>query len=135
MSKLVSAKCKKCGNYLNFDIGNMDKEEAENSLKAIRSWQCSAGNHVELMSPFDLYEFDWDNITENEPVTEEQFQADLKEKFKEVYSSDEFGEAYSIDSFALGKCLCHPRNGDEDSMIIFDFIHGPSGKRYYISML
>jgi len=90
---------------------------------------------MELTSPYEMYDFDWDHITENEPVTEESFYNKLKSSFKEVYSSDEFGDYYTVDSFMYGKCLCHPRNGDSDDMIVFDFVTSPKGKRYYIAML
>jgi hypothetical protein len=135
MSRIVTGKCKKCGGYCQFDIGSMTKEEAEEALKANKSWQCTAGNHVELISPYDLYTFDWDNIKEAKSMSSEEFFADLKTKFKEVYTSDEFGEKYTVDGFMAGRCLCHPKDGDEDAMIIFDFTHGPKGERYYFLVI
>lgn len=135
MSKLLKAKCKKCAGYVQFDIGDMGREEAESSLKSYEYWQCTAGNHIEMMSPFFLYDFDWDNLKEHKPTTEDEFCKDIKSKFKEVYSTDELQDKYIVDSFSMGKCLCHPRNGDEDELVIFDFIHSPKGKRYYVLML
>lgn len=135
MSRIVTGKCKKCGGYVQFDIGDMNIEAAKDALKSQKSWHCNAGNHMELISPMDLYEFDWDNIKEHVPMTEEEFRKDLESKFKEVYSSEEFQDKYTVDSFMMGKCLCHPVDGDEDALTVFDFVHGPTNKRYYILML
>lgn len=132
---ILTGKCKKCGGYVKFDIDDMKREEVEKILKNIKQFECTAGNHVELMSPYDLYEFDWDNIEDGKAMTEDEFEASMKSKFDEVYSSSEFGNKYTVESFLYGKCLCHPKNGDEDDLAVFDFTSSPKGNRYYFRMI
>lgn len=135
MGALIKAKCKKCGGYVHFDIGEMTVDEAKETLRGHKSWHCNAGNHMELISPIEMYEFDWEHPTENKPKTEEEFEAELKTQFSEVYSSDEFGDKYVVSSFLMGKCLCYPKDGDESDLKVFDFIQSPKGKRFYFLMV
>lgn len=132
---LVKGVCKKCKQTVGFDLGNLTVEEAKESLAKQESTQCIAGNHVELMSPMELYEIDWDNpVQDYKTPTEEEFVADLKTKFAEVYPDEDFRDNYTVDGFMMGKCLCHKKD-NEDDMKVFDFVHSPQHKRYYVLAL
>lgn len=130
---LVKAMCRKCGKSGYFDIGEMSKDEAMSALIKMKNFQCSFGNHTELMSPIEFMDFDWDNLIEASSPSEDEFLNELKAKYAEVYTKEELQEKYVIDSFMYGQCLCHNKN-NEDDMKVFSFVTSPEGKRYYISL-
>ncbi len=130
---ILKAKCKKCKGTVSFDIGEMTKGEVEEKLKANSSWHCDAGNHMEMYSPFELYEFDWENLKEGSAETDEEFVEKLKAGYNEVYNTSEIQENYEIESFFGGMALGRRKNSDMMVMKAFSYASSPSGKRYYFT--
>lgn len=59
----ITAKCKKCGENLVFDIGDKSKIEVEKILSKQDFGECQAGGwHVEIGKMLDYYIVDWNNI-------------------------------------------------------------------------
>jgi len=130
---ILKAKCKKCKGSVRFDIGEMSKKEVEEKLAASDSWQCNAGNHVELCSPLELYEFDWENLEEGVAETDDEFLEKLRAGYNEVYDTSEIQEKYEIESFFGGMALGRRKNSDMTVMKAFNYTSSPSGKRYYFT--
>ncbi|MCX8074145.1 MAG: hypothetical protein N2749_00975 [Clostridia bacterium] len=128
---LLKATCRKCGKSGYFDIGDMKKEEVLEKLSNQKTFQCIFGNHVEVMSPVQFMDFDWDNLIEGELPKEEEFLNELRSRYGEVYTKEELQEKYVVDSFMYGQCLCHSKN-NEDDLKVFNFVTSPNGKRYYV---
>jgi len=129
---LLKATCKKCHKQGLFDIGTMTKEEVIDKFKGMTSFHCSFSNHMELMSPIDLYDFDWDNLREGKAQSEEEFLKGLKEGYKEVLTTKELQDKYIVISFMTGGCLTYLKE-NEDDMKFFSFVHSPKGERYYLN--
>lgn len=127
---LVKAKCKICRQEGLFDIGDLTREQVEEKLSHMKSFQCSFGNHTEAIGPLELYDFDWDNLAEGQAPSEEDFLTSLKSQYSEVYTLEELQEIYEPESFLYGMCMCHPKK-DPDEMAVFNLIRSPEGKRYY----
>ena len=130
---LLKATCKKCKKTGHFDIGSSTREEIEAKLKKMKTFHCNFGSHMEIISPIDMYDFDWDNLIEGNAPTEEQFLVDLKKIYPEVYTTKELREKYTVISFMNGGCLVHSKT-DEDDLKTFSYVHSPKGERYYFNI-
>lgn len=130
---LIHAKCKKCGNEGLIDIGDLSIEAAVNVLSKGTS-QCTFGeqHHQEVIPPAELFELDWDNPVEQSPMTDEMFKEELESRVGEVFTKEELGKKYNIESFAYGACLCTEK--DSEQLVLFNFSTSPSGKRLYFKV-
>lgn len=61
----VIGKCKKCNKVTVFDIGDRTIEESKELMSFFKMGECP-GMHVEIGTWADYYDFDWNNIYENE---------------------------------------------------------------------
>jgi hypothetical protein len=125
---LVNCKCKKCQQTAQLDIGNKTKEEVIDCLKKQKSFQCF-GHHVELTSPLDFWEIDWDSLEQGNALTEEEFVSELKKDKMIVYDTEEMKEKYDIQGFSMGMIVAIDKSSG--AKLWFDFTTSPKGKRYY----
>jgi hypothetical protein len=125
---LVSVHCKKCDETGTLDVGNFSKEEIIKMLQKRDGFQCF-GSHVELGSPIDYWEIDWNSLRDGSAPTEEQFLEDLRSKYEEVLTTKEISKKYEINGFAYGGCSATNKETGED--VGFLFTHSPKGERYY----
>ena len=71
--KSVKAKCKKCANTIQIDVGTFSREEVLARL-ASGTFSCSAGKHVELEPPAKYLEIDWNTLAERkDPMSDLEF--------------------------------------------------------------
>lgn len=54
-------KCKKCGEIVIFDIGDITVNKAKEALSKMRMGECP-GMHVEIGMITDYYEINWDKL-------------------------------------------------------------------------
>ena len=70
---LVEAFCKKCQNKFMIDIGDSTKVEIIALLEKREGFHCDAGNHMEISSPLNYWDIDWDTIKDGASLTDEEF--------------------------------------------------------------
>lgn len=130
---LAKFKCKKCEGEGYIDIGDLSKIEALSLLvkQFGKGFECTVGHHYEIGSMMDYYEIDWDNLSEGNTMTEEQFLAQLKNDFVEVYTTAALQERYNVEGFMGGQCLVSEKENEENQKIMLYFT-SPEGKRYYV---
>lgn len=121
---LLIGKCRKCDAEVTLNIGRKSLEEVRENLKRMESFQCP-GKHVELSSPYPSY-WNIDNwaFEEGVSLSEEDFVADLKDKYTEVIDTDEMIKRGVIKSFSYGI----PITSDGFN---WNYAHSPKGKRWY----
>jgi hypothetical protein len=126
---LVSVSCQKCGETFSLDVGEATQVEVEKTMRERKGFECP-GHHVELASPLDYWTIDWSTLREGGAPSEEEWLADLKSRYAEVYDTQElYDTPYEITSFCYGiPCAKHKETGESVSM---DFTSSPKGKRYY----
>jgi hypothetical protein len=122
--------CHKCNERSKLDIGDKTKEEVQKWLNDSQyGFQCF-GNHVEIGARSEYWTIDWNNPIDAKAPTEDEFLQELKSKFKEVYTTKELQDKYTIQGFSSGMCVVETENGEKK---VFDFTHSPKGTRYYIA--
>lgn len=129
-ARLVQVHCKECGEDFKLDVGDATPEEVEAELAARDTFECP-GHHVELSSPMNYWEIDWESAEEGSAPTDEEWLAKLKESYDEVYDSAQAVKDAGIEitSFAFGIPMAKDVETGKD--INLDFASAPSGKRYY----
>lgn len=126
---LLKGICKKCGTEISLDVGDVqDEEDAKNvareALSKMQSFSCP-GHHVEICSPYPNYwNVDEWVLSEGSASSEEEFENELRNKYKEVLTTDEMHKRDVITSFSSAL----PITNDG---LYWDFAESPKGKRYY----
>jgi hypothetical protein len=127
---LLKVTCRKCGESTKLDTCDKSREEVEKWLKKDDDgFQCF-GNHVEFGSRADYWTIDWNSEEEGHAPTEEDFLAELKSKYSEVYDTQELQKFYEVVGFFYGMCTSKSKATNVEK--VFDFVRSPKGTRYYI---
>lgn len=118
----LKGNCRKCGETIKMDIGDMTRDEAIAALKEWKMFSCP-GHHVEICPPYPhFWNLDEWELIEGHCMTEDEFLSDLKTKYKDVRDTE--GMAGLIDGFSYG----FPMTNDGKC---WDFCQSPKGKRWY----
>ena len=126
---LLVGTCKTCETEIPVDIGDSTKEEAIEKIKGWKMFTC-LGKHVELCGPYPRHwNIDEWELREGSVPTDEEWLEDLK-KDREVFTTKELGEKFTVESFAMGTCVAIRKSDSEK--VYLDFAHSPTkGERYY----
>ena len=129
---LVEAFCKKCQNKFMIDIGDSTKEEIIALLEKQEGFHCDAGNHMEMSSPLNYWEIDWDTIKDGASLTDEEFVEEFKKTYPIVLSHSDFPKVFENVGFAYGSCIANVIGDPNETPIMLNFIHTPKERtRYY----
>lgn len=129
-TRLVSFYCKKCGGTYKLDIGDASREKIEASLRKRDSFECP-GHHVELTSPLNYWEIDWNSLEETEVQSQEEWLNDLKKTHSVVVDTEELERNYEVEGFCYGLCIAKDKTTNKK--VTFNFATGPDEKRYYFA--
>lgn len=129
-TRLVKCTCKKCGETFKIDIGNLTREGVEAWLaKDTGGFQCP-GMHVELGRRSDYWMLDWDSLSEDSKLSDEDWLRQLMSDKGVVWTTDELTAYFDVKSFAMGYCIAKDKTTGDD--VCLSYAHAPqSGKRYY----
>jgi hypothetical protein len=127
-SRVVTATCKKCGHTFKLDIGTNTPEQIIDILSKRDSFECP-GHHVEMSSPLNYWDIDWNSVQEQHVPTDKEWLSDMKKKGYKLISTDELREDYTVTGFSMGICVAVRKSDGEK--VYLDFTQSPSGKRYY----
>lgn len=129
---LVEAFCKKCQNKFMIDIGDSTKEEIIALLEKQEGFHCDAGNHMEISSPLNYWDIDWDTIKDGASLTDEEFVEELKKVYPIVVHYSDFTKLFENIGFAYGSCIANVIGDPNETPIMLNFIHTPKERtRYY----
>lgn len=129
---LVEAFCKKCQNKFMIDIGDNTKEEIIALLEKQEGFHCDAGNHMEMSSPLNYWDIDWDTIKDGASLTDEEFVEELKKVYPIVVHYSDFTKLFENIGFAYGSCIANVIGDPNETPIMLNFIHTPKERtRYY----
>ena len=129
---LVEAFCKKCQNKFMIDIGDSTKEEIIALLEKQEGFHCDAGNHMEMSSPLNYWDIDWDTIKDGASLTDEEFVEELKKVYPIVVHYSDFTKLFENVGFAYGSCIANVIGDPNETPIMLNFIHTPKERtRYY----
>ena len=129
---LVEAFCKKCQNKFMIDIGDKTKEEIIALLEKQEGFHCDAGNHMEMSSPLNYWDIDWDTIKDGASLTDEEFVEELKKIYPIVLSHSDLPKIFENVGFAYGACIASIIGDPNETPIMLNFVHAPRSRdRYY----
>lgn len=121
---LLTGSCSKCHEVIKLDIGTMTISEAIQALEKWDTFNCP-GHHVELSSPYPYYwNLDTWTLEEGHAMTEKEFEAMLRNQYKEVRETTEMTGL--ITGFYGGQ----PETNDGKYWYFYD---SPKGKRWYVT--
>lgn len=129
---LVTIFCKKCLKKWDADIGDLTKEEVLANLGGLASFHCDAGNHMEMSSPLNYWEIDWDTLREGYTPSDKDFVEELKKVYPIVVHYSDFTKLFENIGFAYGSCIANVIGDPNETPIMLNFIHTPKERtRYY----
>jgi hypothetical protein len=129
MTAVIEVYCKKCNENFSLITNGKTKEEITEILKKQTSFECTAGNHVELSSPLNYWVLG--EITEKEVPTDKEKLQELKNSYSEVYTTSELQEKYKVTGFSYGTCICENKTNGKKSYFDFTRI---GNERYYFKI-
>lgn len=128
--RTIKAKCNKCGADITFDIADMTGGEAKAILEKQTYFNCP-GNHVELAGPLHFVTIDWDNVIDEEEMTDERFLQEKRAKYITVINTKTLQEEYEDVTFFAGMALTTRKSTGKPCA--FEFGQSPSNERWYFS--
>lgn len=136
--RIVKAVCRKCGNDVELNIGEMTLKEAEAATKKT-IYNCIPGRHVELGPMADYLTIDWMSLGEkvDERPTDEQYGKDLvaKHGVENVFAlgGEEIQKAVGVKSLHSVNDLTHIGQGEfADEEFFYSRYDAPHGSRFYV---
>ena len=128
--RMLKAKCNKCGASIKYQIDNLTIEEAKAIFDKLTYFNCP-GNHVELAGPLNYVTIDWDNVIDEEEMTDERFLQEKRAKYITVINTKTLREEYEDVTFFAGMALTTRKSTGKPCA--FDFGQSPSNERWYFS--
>ena len=128
--RYVRGICRKCGEVVKLDLGDLTPAEGRARLEAMNSFNCT-GNHVELAGPLNYLTIDWSIIHEDDTTqpTDDEWLAEKHRQYEIVVDTKGLSEVIDrVVGFAMGACIVI-RDGCEEQVA---FECSPSGTRYYL---
>ena len=114
------------------DIGDSTKVEIIALLEKREGFHCDAGNHMEISSPLNYWDIDWDTIKDGASLTDEEFVEELKKVYPIVVHYSDFTKLFENIGFAYGSCIANVIGDPNETPIMLNFIHTPKERtRYY----
>jgi hypothetical protein len=138
--RIVKAVCRKCGNDVELNIGELSLKEAEAATKK-GMYNCVVGRHTELSPMSDYLTIDWMSLGEkvdDRPSDEDYGKALVaKHGVENVFSmcGDELTEKVGVKSLRTINDLNHLGQGEfADEANFYSRHDAPGGARFYVRM-
>ena len=126
---IVDVKCTKCGQTFVADIGDRSVSQVQEDFEASTASQCLASNHFELDGAGKYWVVLKDTLREGAATPEGVWIVQMKERYGEIWNTDEMTAKFRTISFAYGAAFVEDRATGEK--LSLEFGQSPEGKRYY----
>ena len=128
--------CRKCAAVVHIELRGMSVIELQDVLGELQGFECP-GQHVELSTALEQYEWDWDPVEREEPPTDEHFGRMLISTHGQsnvlYMGKDALGTTLGIRRLQSISGLEHMGLGDfADATHYFVRRDSPNGTRFYI---